>query len=841
MNYMGESLGENFATANMGTSPPTLSTAILSDDVNLCAMLQHTLAMSRAPLFSINIVSPANCNAAVFTDHDIVFIDRIYRAQPYSQTLAEFLPAVRPTKHCVLVLLLDEYELNNDMGSIAPAIKSGVDELVLRNDLSLKHIISLLQRAAPGGAGTNPATANYRGQSAAPASSQPQQPMQQAGLQGPGGEPRPAHSFAAAESLFTHFQHQLAIDLESQRIHIEAIENSPLFNESTTLLSLQEWQARLDAEGAQRFAELLRSAIDYKTIPRSIECMVTSNDGTPVAATISDIQIKNNGQGRVVGASAELHVKMQSQAGSTAAPRAGFDNLVDHTELPAQDKSWENIARSLPLMCLLLDEQGYISRVINNDEHLNQNFPQARQGLRLSEILEIDSLDNLVETIQRTLNTGKEHQQTIAYASNQGLRWLDTYITKLKGDAGVSRQVVWTAFDITSTRHSYQELLKNNDSITQLLDDAPVLFFQKDHAGRFQRANKAFCKHFNLRADVISGRTDDEVFRDSLPGFSQLTRAALQNPGNETVQSYGEQIDGSPDTLLWRVMPITQAGGGQIESLVGFGLIDSTSAMGEQGEDNSPGNIAAFNNEPASHNLADDSGVALTGAVGRDFKSILNGIVNYTEVALAQKNKAREQRIADHLEEVVKTASHAHELVAHKASRQTNEKQTSGTPLQPLIREIVEMMRPTMPPSLNLKIDIDDDAASALIAETPFKQIVLQLLVSARSTALAAQQDDNASGENQEIVLTLSNGSLPETECSACTDTLSGDYIVLAVHTKTADVSSVDLQKLIKAAKSATRNNSADNVVAMAHNNQGHAVIEQQDDQLALQLLFKKA
>jgi len=89
--------------------------------------------------------------------------------------------------------------------------------------------------------------------------------------------------------------------------------------------------------------------------------------------------------------------------------------------------------------------------------------------------------------------------------------------------------------------------------------------------------------------------------------------------------------------------------------------------------------------------------------------------------------------------------------------------------------------------------------------------------------------------------LSLSNKKLPATECSACTDILEGDYIVLSVHTKTADLSTVDLQKLLKAAKSATHQNSADNVVAMAHNNSGHAVIEQLNDGLALQLVFKKA
>ncbi len=852
-------------TLDSGTNLSKLSAAILSDDSSLCTMLQHMLGMSRAPTFTLQIISPVNCSAATFAQHDVVFFDRSYGAQPFIQTITQLYNSNARQRKPLMIMVLDEHELNRDLSLFSAAIKNGIDALILRSELSQKTILQLINEH---GLEALASEQNNQLVPRQPPSAPANQPFnrhthetlphhvsQEADRRSINisHENIPTPSSASQQSTYVICRHTLSIDFENQFIHIAAVVNSPLFNQSDTQLSLTDWQTKLNTEGAAQFADLLRGISEYRSIPRTIDCTIADENGHAHTAEITDIQIENNGQGRATSARAELAIKSNALEPLPEQPntvRPGFDNLFESVDVMAHEKVWEHVAQSLPALCFLLDESGRIARVISNDVHLTQHLPAAAPGIRLAEILEVDALDNLVENIQRTLNTGKEHQQTITYASNQGLRWLDTYITKLKGDAGLSRQVVWSAVDITATRHAYQELLKNHDAIRQLLDDAPVMFFQKDSSGRFLQANKQFCQYFNVRADIISGRDDDEVFRDSMPKFKQLTNLILKNPGTGVTHHYEDdhktQSAEPKHHVSWQGFALTQPDGSQVESIVGYGFISDTAvnnnantATANNLEQDVDDNVTKINTENDLDSEA--MGIAMTGALGRDFKEILSGIVNYTEVALSQKNQAREQRIADHLEEVLKTAAHAYELVAHKSSRQVDKKRTTGTALRPLVTEILDMMRPTMPASLTLKTEIDETTGSALIAETPFKQIVMQLLVSARNTALAAQQDDRPLGEDQQIVLSLSNKKLPATECSACTDILEGDYIVLSVHTKTADLSTVDLQKLLKAAKSATHQNSADNVVAMAHNNSGHAVIEQLNDGLALQLVFKKA
>lgn len=819
---------------NAGAAAPRqLSAAILADDANLCALLQHTLALSHDPQFNVHSIAPANWSAATFLQHSIVFIDRLYGGNSYIDTLHQHLSVTDGQRKPVVVVLLDEQSLADDLTTFTRAVRLGADQFLLKSDLSLKNILHAIDEAR----GTN-AFSQTAGRDL-PVTSARTAGLQQAAENIPSPEPIPNES--GTDSLTIAVTHHLSLDIENQRAHLDAVHNSPLVSESDIILSITEWLARLDHEGVQTIEQLIRRAINYEPVGKHIACQMQSDTGAYLPVTITEIQIKNNGQGTVVGISAQLTVQAQTADNvlSTVDSKSGFDNLGDSSHLPIREKTSENILRSLPMMCLLLDESGHIAGVANSGGHSQQIFPHAEEGQRLSDLLEIESLDNLVETISRTLNTGKEHQQTIAYASEQGLRWLDTHITRLKGDSGLSRQVVWTAFDITATRHSYQELLKNHDALSQLLDGAPVLFFQKDSAGRFQRANAAFCELFGVRADVISGRSDQEVFRDTAQQFTALIQSALSEPAATTTHSYNENINGQPCTFYWQTLSLTKQASNQIDAIVGFGFARPQSDQAPS-IDTVIDTAASDADKPSTHNkvteLAPKPGIEMSGAVGQDFKAILNGIVNYTEIALSHNNKRTEQQITEHLDEVVRTATRAKELVSHNQENPGDTKEAGKTALQPLIQEMIEMIRPTLPSSLNLKTELEKTSGKASIGDTAFKKIVMQLLVSARNSALAAQTDDNP----QEIVLSLNNLHLADTRCTTCSNALDGDFIALTVRTRTDAMSRQDFDKLVEAARSATQRQLKDNVVAMAHNNQGHAIIDHQQNTLSLQLLFAR-
>jgi PAS domain-containing protein len=807
----------------IGSDVQPITVTLLSDDANLSAMLSHMLALSSEPVFSCRVMSSSQFSEALALQSHVIFIDRIYRNASFYSTIESLAAHTAINALPRIVLLLDEASLAADLGSLAQAARLGVESFMLKSELSLKQILQYLNGTQPN------ITPNSAANLALPATAP--QSSSTALQTAPTSEAvsAPPHQHSTNEQ-----RHQLTVDIQNQRVHVSEIAESGVFNNS--MLEMQQWLALLDSQGAADFKSLLEKATNYQPIPASISCKLLAQNGDILDTTITEIQLKNDGQGRVVGASAQLLAfNPQNDIPDTVSPRSGFDNLGDSLEIIASDDIWKQIAVSLPMLCLLLDEQGKIAKIINSDLTMH-DLPPLESGQTLAELLHIETLDNLAEAIIRTLNTGKPHQQTVAYTGPAGMRWLDTHITPLKGDAGLSRQVLWTAFDITATRHAYQELLKNHDALADMLDDAPVLFFQKDGSGRYLRTNRAFCDFFDLRTDVIAGRSDKEIFDpETLANFQKITANNDSQSGNSdysfTLTQHQKEYQ-----LYWKTTAITSATGGNIESTIGFGFAIDTSLEALPNQENTQSdNVAQL-----ADTHPENSELVLSGAIGQDFKTMLTSIVSYTEMAMSQKNAGREARFINYIDQVLNTANHARTLLSDCATDNSDDT-IEAIELKPLITDVVETLRPTLPSQLDFQVDIDNDTQRAMVCGKKFRKIVMQLLASARDNANATINEKSADQSSQQIQLSLSNAKPHDSQCAGCDASLDGDYIALTVRTPTGALTDKNYQTLIKAAKTATTRNTADNVIAMTHSSDGHALIHYADQTLSLQMLFPQA
>ncbi len=811
--------------SNSQPSDTAIPATILSDDSVLCTLLQHSLALCQSPRFSLGVISSRHYSARAMPPADLVFVDASACGAELDETVSTIRSHLPESR---LVLLLDDAEMIALSSSLAGFARSGVDSFLLKSDLSLRQVLAQLQQPANTAYSSQLQTPQTRPRDPNPAAAAgatlvtarvPTEPPQTASQELP-----PARLLGNDAA----FAHALAIDIENERIHLDVIPGSPLCDETDSLQSLEQWYERLDTDSAAGFRSLLDCAENYKPIPRELNLDITNSSGQPVRATLCDIQLKNNGQGRAIGASATLLLQNLSSPATDigAGHHAGFDNLPDGSELIAQDRVWQNIARSLPMLCLLLDEQGYIVRVVNTGNFSQQLPTEFTPGIKLAEALDIESLDALGETISRTLNTGKPHQQIIAFPTDSGLRWLDTYINKLRGDS-LSRQVLWTAFDVTSNRHDYQELLKNHDALAQTLDDAPFLFFQKDNAGRFLRVNKAFCETFDLRADEISGLDDKEVFRERETHFVELGEQAIAIAPRQEVGEfkYSETVNGSQLTFHWRTLVKTRQSDNQVESLCGFGIASKPGTNEKTEPEDS--NVSTVNF---------GSGLTMSGALKQDFKVILSSLVNYAELALSQKNPARAASIADHLSQVESTAHRTRELLLEKTAGK-DPANIQGLELKPIIEDTVEVLRPTLPNPLAFDIVYSDNGIRAQVDEASIRKIVMLLLMNAKTTA----ESGTARADDQKIRLTLESVSIGGESCIACEQQLDQDFISLTVQTAAAAFDETALDRLVAAARQSTQTNSDDNVIALTHRLAGHAMIRYTNGVLALQLLFNPA
>ncbi|MFW6303567.1 MAG: PAS domain-containing protein, partial [Candidatus Sumerlaeota bacterium] len=121
---------------------------------------------------------------------------------------------------------------------------------------------------------------------------------------------------------------------------------------------------------------------------------------------------------------------------------------------------------------------------------------------------------------------------------------------------------------------------------------------------------------------------------------------------------------------------------------------------------------------------------ALAGGVAHDFNNILQSILGFTGLALADVEP--ESRADRSLNEVMKAGMRARDLVQQilTFSRQT-EMERKSMRLYPLIGETVKMLRGTLPTTIEIVPDLDKQARAVLADPTQIHQVLMNLCTNA--------------------------------------------------------------------------------------------------------------
>ncbi len=818
------------------TAGQAVRLVLLSDDSRISRAIEGLLALSSSPALHCQCIGSQHFSPDSISGASLVLVDSQFGELAPANIVALARQAQRQPAPAIAILV-DDHALAATLPELVAAIKQGADSLLPRSELSLKHILQLLQRNTPGQAPAmvpgfdTPANA----MAAMPATQHPAAAIPSA----PTAEPQPGtpHPFAV---------HQLTIDLENTRVHISQNPHSALSDQVDGLLTLQQWLAMLDASAAGAFEQLISQARSRQALPATMRAYLRLGEAGEHAVEIGEIQSKVDSADRVIGLSAQLTLgarpldaETDSLYPQTMDGLQGFDNLTDGSHHSMVDRIWVDITRSLPVMCLLLDENARIVKAVGNESLAEGHFSNAFPGQALTDLLGHEPQENYIELIHRTLNTGKSHQQTLAIQHGQSSTWLDTHLTRLRGGLGLNREVVWTAIDITQSRQAYQELLKNHESLTDMLNDAPILFCQKDRSGRYQRVNRFFCEAFNVRAELIAGRLDSEIFAEDAAERMHQSEEQLIHDGASVSYCQQFMINGVDSQVVWHKFAINNLSANRVESIAAFGYVSQTvdqqlaATASASTEASSIASLPADDGEPT---------LAMSGAIGLDFRAMIKTVEDYAKITRVQGERNRDRRFIEYLDQLIGASQAAREQIVDDKSADEPEptgedSQRRVIELAPLVKQIVAKFEPELPPSLDFRTDIDTTTGFALLAAAPFKKMVKQLLVSARDSAANAAQ---AAADNS-ILLSLRSQRYRRRSCASCGETLTGNYIALSVQTASGDLTADDLQRLIQAAgEQQAGNKTPDNIIALAHASDGHVIVEQQRGSVLLQLVFEQ-
>ncbi len=159
----------------------------------------------------------------------------------------------------------------------------------------------------------------------------------------------------------------------------------------------------------------------------------------------------------------------------------------------------------------------------------------------------------------------------------------------------------------------------------------------------------------------------------------------------------------------------------------------------------------------------------LAGGIAHDFNNILTPIIGYSEISLMMVDK--DDDIAQNLQEIKKAANRAKDLVQQiLVLSRHKEKITSPLQIQLIVKEVIKLIRSTIPANIEIQQQIDPESKLVMADSTKIHQVVMNLA----TNAFHAMEDGNG-------VLTITLKNVIYGEDSAAPHVVPGCYVELTV------------------------------------------------------------
>src|ERR1041385_7126541 len=120
----------------------------------------------------------------------------------------------------------------------------------------------------------------------------------------------------------------------------------------------------------------------------------------------------------------------------------------------------------------------------------------------------------------------------------------------------------------------------------------------------------------------------------------------------------------------------------------------------------------------------------LAGGIAHDFNNILAVIIPYTELALV--DVVRQPGVRDKLNRVLTAAERARNLVQQILAFSRHQKQQRrAVDLGPVIMETIKLLRPALPATIQINLDIKNNIPPVFADATQIHQVLMNLCTNA--------------------------------------------------------------------------------------------------------------
>lgn len=268
--------------------------------------------------------------------------------------------------------------------------------------------------------------------------------------------------------------------------------------------------------------------------------------------------------------------------------------------------------------------------------------------------------------------------------------------------------------DITERKRAEMALREREHYLDKIINNVGDPLFVKDERHRFVLANDAFCALFDLPRNKIIGEVlDEQTPPEEREHFWRVDKQVLME-GRDNVSEEALTIRGGETKIIsTRKTRYVDESGHRFVIGVIRDMTD-TKRLQEQ--------LFQAQKMEAVGTLA--------GGIAHDFNNILAAIKGYTQ--LAKEDTGSLSAVQEYLEAVLKGTRRATELVKQITtfSRQQNTQQVPVM-LDQVVAEALILLRATIPSTIEIRSEFDNDAPALLADPTHMHQIVMNLCTNA--------------------------------------------------------------------------------------------------------------
>ena len=328
----------------------------------------------------------------------------------------------------------------------------------------------------------------------------------------------------------------------------------------------------------------------------------------------------------------------------------------------------------------------------------------------------------------KTLVSGKPSREVVPKSTAPGAAqgWVDLLTSPLNDTkTGETVGVIFRALDITGQRHTEEALKDSQERLRLVVDNLPVLMgrLYPDGAVDFLE-NKIENLVGYSRQEFASGRS---LWHDQmvLPEDQKAARKVyLQALGTDHTYVREYRVKTKDGRVIWLqesgYITCDSNGRALYTDIV---LQDVTER--KQAEELRPQIEAQLR-----HSQRMDAIGSLAGGIAHDFNNILGVMLGYTEMALMGLKEG--DGLKRRLQQVLKAGKRGKELVSQiLAFSRPSSQERRPVHMSSIIREALNMLRATLPTTIELKIKLEEEQDTTLADSTQLHQVVFNLCANA--------------------------------------------------------------------------------------------------------------